>query len=274
MSKTLKLPVLGVKIDVSKPSWFKWLKIRRRQQWKGDGTASDWNRSSVATELISRSHTHSLPLDAEVLKLKRLTALMSKDMAHLESFALAFAEVGSLEELAKIGKKAKPEAKPEPEAEVGEDNDHFDAAGSRLKLRKQHILYSSPVKALRFMADYANWAMERKTKRGDWTLDKEAAFSMESLLIQDFVKQRFPKSSDRTLRRTVRGYSHTLRSLKILKPIVIPLPGKNSQSIDMLIYCHARKVRKWGPDIIRAESVRRFEQNGINKFDNAGGFQS
>jgi hypothetical protein len=124
------------------------------------------------------------------------------------------------------------------------------------------------------MADYANWAMDRKTKHGVFTSDKQAAFSMETLLVQDFLKQRYPKSSERTLRRTVRGYSHNLRQLKILKPITISLPGKNPQSIDMLIYCHNRKVRKWGPDSIRAESVRAFEQRGVNKFDNSGGFQS
>tara|TARA_B100000470_G_C19774210_1_gene384511 strand:+ start:240 stop:1052 length:813 start_codon:yes stop_codon:yes gene_type:complete len=270
MSKTLKLPVLGVKIDVSKPSWFKWLKIRRRQQWKGYG------EDPVAMELLTSSHTHSLPLDEEVIKLKRLTALMSKDIAYLESFALAFADVGSLAELAKVDDEAKPEAKPEvePEPEAREDNDHFEAAGSRLKLQKQHILYSSPVKALRFMADYANWAMARQTKHGVFTSDKQAAFSMETVLVQAFFKQRYPKSSDRTMRRTVRGYSHTLRQLKILKPITISLPGKNPQSIDMLIYCHNRKVRKWSADSIQAESVRAFEQRGVNKFDNSGGFQS
>jgi hypothetical protein len=268
MSKTLKLPVLGVKIDVSKPSWFKWLKIRRRQQWKGYG------EDPVAMELLTSSHTHSLPLDEEVIKLKRLTALMSKDIAYLESFALAFADVGSLAELAKVDDGAKPEVEPEPEPEAGEDNSHFDAAGSRLKLQKQHLLYSSPKKALRFMADYANWAMARKTKLGAFTPDKQAAFSMETLLIQGFLKQRYPKSSERTLRRTVRNYSHQLRQLKILKPITIALPGKNPQSIDMLIYCHNRRVRKWGPESIQAESVRNFEQKGINKFDNSGGFQS
>lgn len=277
MSKTLKLPVLGVKIDVSKPSWFKWLKIRRRQDWKEESYYL--GQSTAMEKMLSVAHTHSLPLDEEVIKLKRLTALMSKDMAHLESFALAFTGVGSLEELgdftfADIGKQPEPEPEADPDAHQEMLGDHFDAAGSRLKLQKQHLLYSSPKKALRFMADYANWAMERKTKYGSLTLDKQAAFSMETLLVQAFFKQRYPKSSDRTLRRTVRGYSHTLRQLKILKPIVIPLPGKNPQSIDMLIYCHPRKVRKWGAESIQAESVRRFEQNGINKFDNAGGFQA
>ena len=268
MSKTLKLPVLGVKIDVSKPSWFKWLKIRRRQQWKG------YREDPVAMELLTTSHTHSLPLDEEVIKLKRLTALMSKDVAYLESFALAFAGVGSLKELAEVGGEAEPKAEPEPEAEASEDNDHFEAAGSRLKLKKQHILYSTPVKALRFMADYANWAMDRKTKHGTFTSDRQAAFSMETLLVQDFLKQRYPKSSERTLRRTVRNYRHQLPQLQILKPITIDLPGTNPQSIDMLIYCHNRRVRKWGPESIRAESVRAFEQKGINKFDNSGGFQA
>jgi hypothetical protein len=205
---------------------------------------------------------------------------MSKDIAYLESFALAFADVGSLAELAKVDGEAKPEAKPEvepevePEPEASEDNAHFEAAGNRLKLQKQHILYSTPVKSLRFMADYANWAMARKTKHGAWTRDKQAAFSMETLLVQGFLKQRYPKSSERTLRRTVRNYSHTLRQLKILKPITISLPGTNPQSIDMLIYCHNRKVRKWSADSIQAESVRAFEQRGVNKFDNSGGFQS
>jgi hypothetical protein len=279
MSKTLKLPVLGVKIDVSKPSWFKWLKTRRRQQWKG------YREDPVAMELLTSSHTHSLPLDEEVTKLKRLIALCRKDIAYLESFALAFAGVGSLRELAEVdgeAKQPKAEPKAEPEAEPvliewlpEEDNNHFEAAGSRLKLQKQHILYSSPVKALRFMADYANWAMDRKwITSGTFAPDKQAAFSMETLLVQDFLKQRYPKSSERTLRRTVRGYSHNLRQLKILKPITIALPGRNPQSIDMLIYCHPRKVRKWGPDSIRSESVRAFKQRGVNKFDNSGGFQA
>jgi len=266
MSKTLKLPVLGVKIDVSKPSWFKWLKIRRRQQWKG------YREDPVAMELLTSSHTHSLPVDEEVIKLKRLIALCRNDIAYLESFALAFAGVGSLKELAEVGGEAEPKADPDPDPNYVQD--HFDAAGSRLKLRKQHILYSTPVKALRFMADYANWAMDRKTKHGTFTSDRQAAFSMETLLVQDFLKQRYPKSSERTLRRTVRNYSHTLRQLKILKPITIALPGTNPQSIDMLIYCHNRRVRKWGPESIRAESVKRYEQNGINKFDNSGGFQA
>ena len=268
MSKTLKLPVLGVKIDVSKPSWFKWLKIRRRQQWKGYG------EDPVAMELLTSSHTHSLPLDEEVIKLKRLTALMSKDIAYLESFALAFAGVGSLEELAKVGDEAEPKADTDPDPDPNDVQGHFEAAGNRLKLQKQHILYSTPKKALRFMADYANWAMDRKTQLGAFTPDKQAAFSMETVLVQDFLKRRYPKSSERTLRRTVRGYSHTLRQLKILKPITIALPGKNPQSIDMLIYCHNRRVRKWSGDSIQAESVRAFEQKGINKFDNSGGFQA
>lgn len=266
MSKTLKLPVLGVKIDVSKPSWFKWLKIRRRQQWKGYG------EDPVAMELLTSSHTHSLPVDEEVIKLKRLIALCRNDIAYLESFALAFAGVGSLKELAKVGDEAEPKADPDPDPNGVQG--HFEAAGSRLKLKKQHILYSTPVKALRFMADYANWAMDRKTKHGTFTSDKQAAFSMETLLVQGFLKQRYPKSSERTLRRTVRNYSHQLRQLKILKPITIDLPGTNPQSIDMLIYCHNRRVRKWGPESIRAESVRAFEQRGVNKFDNSGGFQA